>query len=107
MNIEIHDLRRMETSLETLATFRCTVDGWKIHGCRIFAAPDGFIKVAGPRTSARNATEKRAVEPPKEIWFAIVRAALDAYAALPVEPDDAGMRRFLSAEQETCEMAGL
>jgi hypothetical protein len=87
MNVEIHNMRRVSPGDGTLAAFNCSVDGWAIYGLRVAAAADGFLQVAGPRTSTWSAPRKRAVEPPREIWLAIVAAALEAYAALPVDED--------------------
>lgn len=128
MNVEIMNMAVAKDQTDgTMAMFWCRVDGWAIHGCRISKAADGFLRVTVPRCNARTSTVyRRAVEPPREIWTAIVKAALAEYRQLAAdigesevkpaisnwlkrhEGDDAGLRRVLCAGgKEVLAKAGI
>lgn len=92
------------------AVFDVDIDGWVIRECVIIRHDDG-------RVSAMTAVIRksiRSVDIPDPQWRQFQKASVAAFekwsaAGRPclVERDDAGMRRFLSAEEETLEMAGL
>ena len=103
MKITINNMRPSACEDGTVAHFWCDVDGWKIHGCRIARMPDGFLRVTTARGGSRHSKIKRAVEPPREIWAAIVSAALFEFTQLP----NAATHTVDDAVDEPMTLAGL
>ena len=116
MTVKIMNMRK---SLRpgVAADFDAEVDEWQINRCLIIETENGkgtFVPGDFSRSYLALAPFVdqgiRSVKIPARHWLPFVNAAVDAYLEWrdgQVEDDDAGMRRFLSAEQETCEMAGL
>lgn len=98
-HVTIHDLVLYpETETGPQARFFCVADGWTIHGLQVTKKNDGFLAVYGPRCRTRATDMRRAVEPPRDVWMAIVHAALAEYAR---------RRDSEGAVNEALEMAGI
>lgn len=80
-----------------VATFDATFpDGWTIRKCVVIRRPNGDLAAVPPLV--RNGI--RAVTIPDKHWRPFIVAALDAYAELDGEAEDAGLRRVLAADME-------
>jgi len=104
--VKIENMRLVENR-KFAAEFNAVVNGILLRRCMILRGRGGEMTVVPPWVP-RSTPEEHAV------WFIHLdlrdlfrEAALDAYRNLVDEPDDAGVMRFLSAEHEACDMAGL
>lgn len=78
-------------------------DGWIVRNCAVIERPDGSLAALPPLVREGI----RSVQIPNQHWFDFITKALDAYAAFDGEPEDAGLRRVLGAENETLARAGI
>ena len=103
-----------------VASFTAIIDdALRLNSCSILRKPDGYLQVLTPQGKRSDRAvdfmdggAHRGFREKAIVMYRLMTgeddAVVTANAREPAdEPDDAGVRRFLSAEQEACEIAGL